>query len=234
MALPKELTTVTTLSKTMAFITFIVLPILAFMAGREYQMMKTSPISLPNEVVNVSKTVNKKFALEVSKDYHTYTDPTNAFTFEYPNNFKVEGGIYEPEGKDELLIGVYQRAAGGGWYGFFNISTEGTSGFDTLLKDVYQTNINETWTYPTFTPKYTRIADSIIDGITAHNYIEIGQTMGDRPIDNSKLTIIKVNSKYYLFNYGYQNRENIPTTEPEYGIDFPQVFNEIISSFQFK
>jgi len=55
MQIPKELTTVTTLSKTVALIMFITLPIIAFLFGMKYQTMLTEQSS-PIPSITISPT----------------------------------------------------------------------------------------------------------------------------------------------------------------------------------
>jgi len=55
MKLPKELTTVTTLSKTVALIMFISLPIIAFIAGMNFEKQKSGVLNVPIVVEMPSK-----------------------------------------------------------------------------------------------------------------------------------------------------------------------------------
>lgn len=56
MTLPKELTTVTSLSKTLALILFILLPIIAFFLGRTYQKSISESKQLQNEIPSQGPT----------------------------------------------------------------------------------------------------------------------------------------------------------------------------------
>ena len=97
MTLPKELTIVTPLSKTLAMVVFVSLPILGFFLGIRYQEMMDltkrqemesnlsitrvptpTPIAIPT--VDPSVTVNWK----------TYTNSEFGFSIEYPRNWILE------------------------------------------------------------------------------------------------------------------------------------------------
>lgn len=85
MKLPKELTTVTTLSKTIALIMFVTMPIIGFFLGMRYQETldlisrleaPIRPIPTPTPTINTT-------------NWKTYTIP-NIATFKYPPSYIVE------------------------------------------------------------------------------------------------------------------------------------------------
>lgn len=160
----------------------------------------------------------------------SYTDPLNTFTFNYPNNFVTQGGIYQG-GYDNKELLITLQVAGTESYRPSNqlsIATRKTSGLDTFLEDIYALKIGETWSNPNFAPKYTRVTDSTIAGIIARNYSQSGDSE-----EQDRMTILNKNGKYYVFMYGSKNPSNLQQNSVEYGVDFSNAFTEVFSSFKF-
>lgn len=160
----------------------------------------------------------------------SYTDPFKTFAFNYPDNFVVQGGIYQGGYDDKELL-ITLQVAGTESYRPANqlsITTRKTSGLDTFLDDIYSLNIGDFWSNPNFSPRYTRIADSMIGGLIAHNYSQSGDTEGQ-----DRMTILNKNGKYYVFMYDSQNPSNLQQNSPEYGVDFAKAFELVFSSFRF-
>src|SRR3989344_1976481 len=114
MSLPKELTTVTPLSKIVALILFIFLPILGFHFGIKYQQLitntnftyLTSPSLTPGPIV-VNDTGSWK----------TYTDNKNDFSLKYPSDWEVnkkDWGVtlYRDKNNDRQGISVEYAVSG--------------------------------------------------------------------------------------------------------------------------
>lgn len=80
MQIPKELTTVTRLSKTLALILFILLPVAGFFSGIEYQK-SLSPIQLPQ-----SSGSNNVPTLMPNNGNFTYGDTNNLFKIISPKS----------------------------------------------------------------------------------------------------------------------------------------------------
>lgn len=90
MNLPKELTTVTKTSKTLAYIVFLTLPFIGFFLGIKYQqtldlanqqttepvIIKRTPTPTPSQIIDTS-------------NWKTYTSKSYEFSFQYPPDYKV-------------------------------------------------------------------------------------------------------------------------------------------------
>ncbi|MDO8658096.1 MAG: hypothetical protein Q7K55_05120 [Candidatus Levybacteria bacterium] len=93
MKLPKELTTVTILSKTIALIMFILLPFIGFMLGIRYQEMVDliERQELYNNLTSINRTPTptpeKNSTIDTST-WKTYTEPTLQFQIKYPPNWE--------------------------------------------------------------------------------------------------------------------------------------------------
>lgn len=177
-----------------------------------------------------SPTTSPLESTQPNTNLKSYTDPFNTFTFNYPNNFVVQGGIYQGGyNNKELLVTLqvvgteYSRPSNQ-----LSITTRKTSGLDTFLDDIYALKLGETWSNPNFAPKYTRIADSTVAGITAHNYSQSGDSEGQ-----DRMAILNKNGKYYIFMYGSKNPTNLQQSSPEYGVDFSKAFNQVFSTLKF-
>lgn len=88
MKLPKELTTVTLLSKTLAFIMFTTMPIIGFFLGMQYQQnidialrqqMEINPFVSPTPTPVIDTT-----------NWKTYTNLNGKYSFKYPPNYSVQ------------------------------------------------------------------------------------------------------------------------------------------------
>ena len=183
---------------------------------QQTSQIQSSPSSLP--------------ASQTAMSGKLYTDPFSAFTFNYPDNFVVQGGIYQGQYYNKELL-ITLQVAGTESYRPTNqlsVVTRKTSGLDTFLDDFYSLKVGEIWSTPNFAPKYTRIADSVIGGITVHNYSQSGDSEGE-----DRMTILNKNGKYYVLTYGSENPGNLQPDSPEYGVDFAKAFNQVFSSFRF-
>lgn len=94
MTLPKSWTTVTPLSKTIALILFIFLPIIGFSAGMRYQQRLDS-IEVNNKGASVSTSIPQPTPTpaDIYRDpknttqWKIYTDSANIFRIKYPNQW---------------------------------------------------------------------------------------------------------------------------------------------------
>lgn len=77
MQIPKELTTVTTVSKTVALVMFVTLPIIAFLFGMRYQTLIEQANSMPPAVVVISPKI-------------TYTCPKKQYVNCMPGPDKIK------------------------------------------------------------------------------------------------------------------------------------------------
>jgi len=121
MVLPKSLTTVTTFSKILAMILFILLPFVGFYVGYKYNgltysntpVVQNSPISAPSITSAPNPTADP------TANWKTYTSVDGSYSFKYPatwsasnkdpNNLKVKGFVsfqnYEIPNTREMPMG---------------------------------------------------------------------------------------------------------------------------------
>lgn len=90
MPLPKSLTTVTTFSKIIALILFILLPFAGFYLGYKYSLSTSSPV-LENNLIQTSSSVSNSIA-----SWKTYSDKNNNYTFKYPSEWILTASNSEP------------------------------------------------------------------------------------------------------------------------------------------
>lgn len=138
MQLPKELTTVTPLSKSIALVLFVALPIIAFVLGMQYQTVLennknqpppgsvacTADAKLCPDGSSVGRSgPNCEFAAcpsvvptavkdsSVSGEMKTYTNKEAGFSLKYPSNVKlsVSTNSYIPDESSPLTITVLVR-----------------------------------------------------------------------------------------------------------------------------
>lgn len=96
MALPKSLTTVTPLSKTLAMILFIALPFLGFLLGMQYQevidfqnQQVTAPVTLkPHPAPSTIAQPSRSTASAETANWKTYKN--SEYSFKYPANFIIK------------------------------------------------------------------------------------------------------------------------------------------------
>lgn len=105
MVLPKELTTVTKTSKYLALSIFIILPILAFLIGVNYQGMiddGSQPVPQSSSTVIQTKSVTPSVSpvLNDTTSWKTYTD--NSYSFQYPFSWSLSTQA-SPDGKEVKL-----------------------------------------------------------------------------------------------------------------------------------
>ena len=203
---------------------------LVYLGYQNYHLQQKLNKLLEQQTNQIQPSASPSPASQTAMSGKSYTDPFNAFTFDYPDNFLVQGGIYQG-GYDNKELLITLQVAGIESYRPTNqlsIATRKTSGLDTFLGDIYSLKAGETWSNPNFAPKYTRIADSSIDGITVHNYSQSGDAEGQ-----DRMTILNKNGKYYVFMYGSKNPSNLQPGSPEYGVDFAKAFEQVFSSFRF-
>jgi hypothetical protein len=112
MSLPKALTTVTVLSKTLALILFITLPFIGFYIGRQYQKAVDQYIyTKPHDQIylpSIEEPLPKK-------SWKEFKDPSGKYNFNFPDNWlisfdqspyykdKMDVTVQGPEGKVEIL-----------------------------------------------------------------------------------------------------------------------------------
>lgn len=120
MKLPKELTTVTKLSKYLAMLLFIALPIVGFLLGTKYQQKvmietKNTNLSISQPVPTPSWSIIRYKSLTpiktLSSGWKTYNAPANCFSFSIPGNWEVTyDQTGKPKSKDCYLAGIFIRA----------------------------------------------------------------------------------------------------------------------------
>lgn len=103
MQLPKEITTVTLLSKTLAFVMFLTLPFIGFGLGMRYQQMTTlSQIRKNEEQTNTIKRVPTPTpTIEDISQWKLYGNPTYQFSLQYPPSY-----TYEKQTSDIFLFNI--------------------------------------------------------------------------------------------------------------------------------
>lgn len=95
MAIPKQFTTVTRLTKTLAMIIFVVFPFVGFWLGIKYQGTQTSIYSASQKnSVPSSKTL----------EWKTYTNGKYNFAFKYPQDLLLD--VRYPTGEEDLVVMV--------------------------------------------------------------------------------------------------------------------------------
>lgn len=109
MQLPKELTTITPLSKTLAFILFITLPIITYFFGVNYQaMIDGSTQVINNAIPTPSLIIPMKIPSTTSslgiKNWKTYANDDYGISFKYPQNYNLNVMEQNNSGGLELEI----------------------------------------------------------------------------------------------------------------------------------
>ena len=89
MQLPKELTTVTPLSKYLALSLFVLLPILAFFLGMRYSQIIYTDM-LPQVAYTRGESNNTPSPSPDFSNWKTYRDNRFNFSLEYPSSLNVE------------------------------------------------------------------------------------------------------------------------------------------------
>jgi hypothetical protein len=115
--LPKELTTVTKLSKILALALFILLPFSGFYIGRIYQKSIDQYIynsTSRNSIVEVAKPLSQPVLINTSS-WKEFKDPNGKYSFSFPDNWlisfeksqyykdKMDVTVQGPEGKVDFL-----------------------------------------------------------------------------------------------------------------------------------
>ena len=125
MKLPKELTTVTRLSKYLAMVLFITLPFIGFFMGMNYQSMldlsgrQQADTSLtvikpsPTPTTNISDTSNWK----------TYTSSEQKFSFKYPESYTLVSSKTD----GILLSKIENQIVKGGGFGGGDVLSKGSA-----------------------------------------------------------------------------------------------------------
>jgi len=114
MRLPKELTTVTPLSKIIALILFISLPILGFLFGIKYQQLITFTDVAYTAYPFLSST---PVVQNNSENWITYSDKENNFSLKYPPDWDVNKqdwviSFYKDKSNDRGGISIEYSIAG--------------------------------------------------------------------------------------------------------------------------
>lgn len=86
MNLPKELTTVTPLSKALAFVLFILLPVTSFLIGIRYQQQN----KLSKEIKIINKSLSRDFALNKYTDWKLYKNDEYKYILSYPPDWSLD------------------------------------------------------------------------------------------------------------------------------------------------
>lgn len=237
MKLPKELTTVTRVSKIVALITFIVLVICAFLIGMQYQqlldMTENQLINIQSTAVTQQKPVitptPTKALLYSSTSSTAYANNLFHYSVKYPAQYKASETKYSTL----FYFTTDPNALGApGVPDFYVTVLTGKNNDDPeaynrfSAKEVEQIfslkigeNINtragskdeEFW-------KYTRIVDTVVDGmngITVENKKSFGGYGNDRRV------LIKKNGFFYMVGTYYKTDKQFST------------FQSILSTFRF-
>lgn len=92
MKIPKELTHVTSLSKALALILIISLPIVAFFLGMKYQkyIIPTCKSEIQSQIIVPEASPTKiPTPTPIFPDWEIYISPDNSFSFQYPKSWKL-------------------------------------------------------------------------------------------------------------------------------------------------
>lgn len=118
MNLPKELTTVTKLSKAIALVLFVVLPFIGFYVGRIYQKsVDQYLLTSPAPAINTDPTIQQKQLNPPvqTQSWKEFKDPSGKYQFNFPDNWlisfensryykdKMDVTVQGPEGKVDIL-----------------------------------------------------------------------------------------------------------------------------------
>ncbi len=111
MNLPKELTTVTRLSKTLAMILFVALPFVGFYYGRMYQQSMDQYLS-PFNQIRLPAMMGMKKPSEASpttsldiNNWKEFKDPSKKFSLNFPQNWLISF-VQSPRYKDKMDIKI--------------------------------------------------------------------------------------------------------------------------------
>ena len=88
MKLPKELTTVTTLSKLLAMILFVSLPVVGFLLGMRHQQIISSPSIITNSPTPTPLAI-PTVDPSITASWKTYLNKELNYTFKYPPDWKL-------------------------------------------------------------------------------------------------------------------------------------------------
>lgn len=96
MKLPSELTTVTPLSKALALILFILLPVISFFSGMRYQEIKMQG--------SIAQTVTTKQTPEILLVQYNSDSSNIQYEIEEKKFYKIEKGVKEKIGKIDYIL----------------------------------------------------------------------------------------------------------------------------------
>lgn len=116
MQLPKELTTVTTFSKYLALSLFVILPILAFFWGANYNQVNNSKLLQKEKNPESAKKSLPILEVEnnpyLTEKWQIYENTAVGFTFKYPEAFEKMVKPTGPIAENELLSSADTAATG--------------------------------------------------------------------------------------------------------------------------
>lgn len=105
MKLPKELTTVTPLSKYFAMILFISLPFVGFLLGIKYQETINLQTNQSEDIISINKRPTP--TSKNINEWEIYTNKKYGFSFNYPSSWKTQSiKVYNPKyfGEGDLFL----------------------------------------------------------------------------------------------------------------------------------
>lgn len=115
-------------------------------------------------------------AADPTANWKTYVG--NDYTFKYPKNFDVSYG--QVGGAD-----IQYASSEGRPLRFMGIKNAEQSGLKTILDNIYNTEIGNTYKPENFVGIYTRLIDIVLSGLKARMFEDPKPFEGPRPIENS-------------------------------------------------
>lgn len=229
MKLPKELTTITSLSKYFAMILFIALPFIGFLLGIKYQEMidLIERQELYNNLAPIARSPTP--TPENTNELRTYTNTKYNYSFKYPSFYEpysVGGGV------------ILNRVQSDGYPGFpnfylnilpnneypGNIAHNGDS-FTNNIEKYLSTKVGETISPPDqpWEASFVRLADINIDGVTA--LVFESYAYGKPSLDGLKdrRIIISRGKSIYMIGTYYSKKDSYEWN----------LYDQILSTFQF-
>ncbi len=231
MNLPKELTTVTPLSKYLAIVVFVLFPILGFFLGMKYQeLMNLSKRQEMEENLTITRAPTPTpFAIptvdpSITANWKTYANSQFEFTLRYPAEWKIA----EAKEKDYNIIQIYPTDKK-----INDIDSEGPSPFTSIRIVVKNNPKNLSYMdYALEEEKSIFVSGNfvstlkhgpavIVDGIVT------GVITGQLPSWGRKGVYIPHKGKIYIVNASSSDRRD------EINKMIDDMFDQILSTFKF-
>ncbi|MEK7517528.1 MAG: hypothetical protein AAB583_03180 [Patescibacteria group bacterium] len=209
MKLPKELTTITRLSKSLAVIVFLAFPFIGFFLGLRFQEMLYLAKGQEMEA-NLSINRSPTPAIDETASWKTFTNTKYQYSIKYPSDWEITSPFTEKTPEAVRFAKL--------------IAKEGDAAFDIIVEaNPLKKPATKEW--------YLDWATKIPAGIDTSKYVF--ETM-----DFHGHQAVKVNNAELLFAkdiYMFRIRPNVSIYDPDRGFaDFAKkVFDQILSTFKF-